>query len=151
MISKKKKLKKKGFRRNPKAFSGRNHKFKRFFRPKAGDLQKQKKILAEIRRLFLAEITNLSVFSGQKQQLFRPKKIPWGGQEINRVGKNENRGAMPPCSPAGEAPTQTPPTIADFWLRASFTVYQEKYSYLPRTEEVILVNCKDGSTVRYGA
>ena len=35
--------KKKGLRRNPKAFSGRNQKFKRFFQPKTGDLQKQKK------------------------------------------------------------------------------------------------------------
>ena len=33
-------LKKKGLRGNPKAFSGRNRKFKRFFRPKTGDLRK---------------------------------------------------------------------------------------------------------------
>ena len=58
--------KQKGLRRNPKAFSGRNQKFKRFFRPKTGDLQK-KKVFAEIRRLFLAEIRNLNSFCGQKQ------------------------------------------------------------------------------------
>ena len=58
--------KKKGLRRNPKAFSGRNQKFKRFFRPKTDDLQKNK-VFAEIRRLFPAEIRNLNGFSGQKQ------------------------------------------------------------------------------------
>ena len=31
---------------------------------------KKKKVFTEIRRLFLAEIRNLNVFSGQKQQLF---------------------------------------------------------------------------------
>ena len=40
VISKKKK---KGLRRNPKAFSGRNnHKFKRFFRPKTAAFSSQK-------------------------------------------------------------------------------------------------------------
>ena len=34
------------FRRNPKAFSGRNHKFKRFFQPKTDDLKK--KVFAKI-------------------------------------------------------------------------------------------------------
>ena len=65
--------KKKGFRRNPKAFSGQNQKFKRFFRPKTGDLQK--KVFAEIRRLFLAEIKNLSGFSGQKQVIPQKKGL----------------------------------------------------------------------------
>ena len=32
----------------------------------------QKKVFAEIRRLFLAEIRNLNGFSGQKQELFPP-------------------------------------------------------------------------------
>ena len=59
-------MKKKGLCRNPKTFSGRNRKFKRFFRPETGDLQK-KKNFDEIQRLFLAEIENLSGFSGQKQ------------------------------------------------------------------------------------
>ena len=49
------------------------------FLPKAGDLQikKKKKVFAEIRRLFLAEIANFNVFSAQIHQLFSPKKIPW--------------------------------------------------------------------------
>ena len=41
----------------------------------------KKKAFAEIRRLFLTEITNLNGFSGQKQQLFSPNKIPWGGKK----------------------------------------------------------------------
>ena len=94
------------------------------FRPKAGDLQKnknkkkrsspkskgsfwpksqifrpkeKKKVFTEIRRLFLAEIANFNVFSAQKHQLLPPPKNTVGGQERNRGGKNENRGAMPPC------------------------------------------------------
>ena len=78
--------------------------------------KKKKKVFAEIRRLFLAEIRNLNVFSGQKQQLFPlknqhsnldvgtpksrtgegdahfKKKKTAGRQEINRGGKNKNRG-----------------------------------------------------------
>ena len=87
--------KKKGLRRNSKAFSDWNHSFKRFFRPKTDDLQnkKQKKVFAEIGRLFLADFTNSNVFFGQNQQLFPPQKIPWGGKkEIN------------PPAPAGNAP-----------------------------------------------
>ena len=45
------------------------------FRPKAS---KKKKVFAEIRRLFLAEIANSNVFSAQKHQL---KKIPWGARK----------------------------------------------------------------------
>ena len=109
MISKKKDL-----RRNPKAFSSRKQKFKRFFRPETGDLKKKKKVFAEIHRLLQAESRNLNGFSGQKQQLFPPQKPAiksrWGhaeisnwwrrcsllrkntvgGQEINRGGKNKN-------------------------------------------------------------
>ena len=73
MISKKKK--RKGLRRNLRAFSGRNQKFKRFFQPNTSDLQKNKKnVFAEIRRLFLTEIENSSGFSGQKTGDLPPKK-----------------------------------------------------------------------------
>ena len=49
MISKKKKKKKKkGLRQNSEWFFGRNPKFKRFFRPKLGDLQKKKKKILPI-------------------------------------------------------------------------------------------------------
>ena len=34
----------------------------------------------------MAEITNLNVFSGQKQQLFPPKKIPWGARNKSGGG-----------------------------------------------------------------
>ena len=76
------------FSRFPEAFSGRN--FNVFFRPKPGDLQKKKK-------LFLMEITNFNVFSGQKKQLL-PKKYR-GGQEINRGAKTKIGGALPPLPP----------------------------------------------------
>ena len=92
-------LQKKGLRRNPTAFSGRNHKLKHFFRPKPGDLQK-KKVFAEIRTLFLAKITNSHGFSSQKQQLFPAKKIPWGARnKSGGGGKNENRGEQCPPAP----------------------------------------------------
>ena len=71
------------------------------FRPKADDLQK-KKVFVEIRRLFLPDIANFNVFSAQKHQLHPPRKIPWGGQEKNRAGKNGNRGGI-----AGDAPGTT--------------------------------------------
>ena len=51
------------------------------FRPKAGDLHKKKKVFAQIRRVFLAEMINLNVFSAQKHQLLPPKKIQWGGKK----------------------------------------------------------------------
>ena len=59
-----------------KGFSCRNRKFKQFFRPKAGDLQK-KKVFTEIARDFTAEIGNSSSFSGQKQ-VISEKKIKKG-------------------------------------------------------------------------
>ena len=55
----------------------------------------KKKVYSEIGRLFLAEIANSNVFSGRDQQVFPPQKIPWW-QEINRGGKNENRGGIAP-------------------------------------------------------
>ena len=74
MISKKKK-KKKGLRRNPKAFSGRNQKFEqRFFQPKTGDLQTKKKGLRR----------NPKAFSGPNQKLkrfFRPKTATFSSQK----------------------------------------------------------------------
>ena len=69
------------------------------FPPKAVDLQK-KKVFAEIRRLFLAEIAIFNVFSAQKQQLLPPKKIPWGARKKSRGGgKNENQGGIAPLPP----------------------------------------------------
>ena len=62
MISKKKK--KKGLHRNSKVFSGRNQKFKGFFRPNAGDLQTKKSLPP-----------NSNCFSGRNQKFkgfFRP-------------------------------------------------------------------------------
>ena len=62
-----------------KGFSGQNRKFKRFFRPKAGDLQtkkQKKKVFPEIARDFQAEIGNSSGFSGRNRKFkrfFRPK------------------------------------------------------------------------------
>ena len=69
--------------------------------------------------LFLAEITNLNVFTGQKQQLFPPIKIPRGARNKSGTQKRKSGGtktkiggAMPPCPPfAGDAPAlrqQTP-------------------------------------------
>ena len=46
-----------------------------------------------MRRLFLAKIANFNIFYAQKHQF---KKIPWGGEEKNRGGKNENRGGIAP-------------------------------------------------------
>ena len=43
--------------------------------------KKKKKVFAEIRRLFLAEITNSNGFSGQKQQPFPSKKNTVGGKK----------------------------------------------------------------------
>ena len=120
--------KKKGLRQNRRlflaeitnlnVFSGQNQviskkkrsspKSEGFFWPKSEIqnqvISKKKKVFTEIRMLFLAEITNSNVFSGQNQQLFHPQKIPcWaknksgGGKNENWGGKNENRGGIAPC------------------------------------------------------
>ena len=52
--------------------------------------KKKKKVFAEIRRLFLAEITNSNVFSAQKHATSSSQKNTVGVQEKNRGGKNEN-------------------------------------------------------------
>ena len=60
--------KKNNLRRNPKAFSGRNQKFKRFFRPNTGDLKKEG--LRRNPKVFSGrnqKFKNLNSFSGQKQ------------------------------------------------------------------------------------
>ena len=45
--------------------SWKARKFKAFFRPKLGDLQKKKKVFAKIQSDFSAEIRNSKVFSAQ--------------------------------------------------------------------------------------
>ena len=59
--------------KDSKRFSGQNREFKRFFRPKTGDLQK-KKVFIEIVRDFPAQIGNSSGFSGRKQVISKKKK-----------------------------------------------------------------------------
>ena len=99
---------------------------------------KKKKVFAEIRRLFLAEIRNLNGFSGQKQQLFPPKsqdsnldggrlnlelvrvmltfkKKYSGGQEINRGGN---------APPAGDVPDENSSTLSD-----NFQTCRKFYSF----------------------
>ena len=67
-----------------KEFSGRNRKFKRFFRPKTGDLQKKRSSLklqgifrpkSQIQAVFPAEIANSSGFSGRKQVISKKKGL----------------------------------------------------------------------------
>ena len=47
--------------RNWEWFFSRNQKFERFFRPKSGDLQKKKKVFADIERGFSAETVSFTV------------------------------------------------------------------------------------------
>ena len=58
--------------------SRNNRKFKGFFRPKLGDLQKKKKkkkkVFAKIQSDFSAEIQNSNVFSAQNQVISKKKK-----------------------------------------------------------------------------
>ena len=65
MISKKKK---KGLRQNSERFFGRNPKFKRFFRPTLGVLQKKKKkkkkVFAKIQGDFSSKISQVQTFEG---------------------------------------------------------------------------------------
>ena len=86
--------------------------------------KKKKKVFAEIRRLFLAELTNFNGFSGQKQQLFPPKKKYCGGQETNRGGaKRKIGGAMPPC-PLGDAPGENSSLSLKVHLRSNCPTWQ---------------------------
>ena len=62
---KKKKKKKKSLRQNSELFLGRNPKFKRFFRPKSGDLQKKKKNgLRQNSRRFFSQFRNFKRLRG---------------------------------------------------------------------------------------
>ena len=55
--------------------SRKDRKFKGFFRPKVGDLQKKKKkVFAKIQSDFSAEIQNSNVFSAQNEVISKKKK-----------------------------------------------------------------------------
>ena len=54
--------------------SRKDRKFKGFFRPKSGDLQKKKKKVFAIQSDFSAEIRNSKVFSAQNQVISKRKK-----------------------------------------------------------------------------
>ena len=69
--------------------------FRRIFRKiRWSPKKKRKKVFAEIRRLFGRNQIRCSLLS----------KNTVGGQEINRGGKNKNRGGNAPLPPAGDAP-----------------------------------------------
>ena len=59
--------------------SRKDQKFKRFFRPKLGDLKKKKKkkkkVFAKIQSDFSAEIQNSNVFSAQNQVISKKKGL----------------------------------------------------------------------------
>ena len=90
---KKKKKKKKGLRQNSEWFFGRNPKFKRFFRPKLGDLQKKKKVFAKIQSDFSAEIRNSNVFSAKKKKKKKKKGLrqnsEWFFSQVSQVQTSE--------------------------------------------------------------
>ena len=88
----------KGFRQNPKAFSGRNHKFSDQ-KQVISKIKLKKKVFAEIRKLFLPDIANFNVFSAQKHQLLPPKKIPWGARKKSGGQKRKSGGHCPPAPP----------------------------------------------------
>ena len=78
----------KGFRRNPKAFSGRNHKF-----------SAQKQVISQKKEGFFWPKSQILTFFPPKNINFFQKNSV-GGQEKNRGGKNENRvGIVPPAPP----------------------------------------------------
>ena len=113
MISKKKKKKKKkkGLRQNSEWFFGQNPKFKRFFRPKLGDLQKKKKGLRQNSgRFFFQNFASSNVWGG----LFS-----YGGGYFpffteNRPQKHKKHAILHTSQPNGgaRAPPAPPP-----WLR----------------------------------
>ena len=99
VISEKKK-KKKGLRRNRKAFSGRNYKFKRFFWRETGDLQKKK-----------GHRRNRKVFSGRNhkfKRFFGPKPATFSSPK-NTVGARNKSGAGGQKRKSGEHCPPAPP------------------------------------------
>ena len=78
--------------KNSEGFSDRSHKFKRFFRPITGDLQKKRSSL-EIQRDFPAEILNFKQFfqpkTGdlQKKKGLHPKNVMKSGVSSQKVQK----------------------------------------------------------------
>ena len=110
-----KKIKKKGLYQNWVWFFGQNRKFKRFFRPKSGDLQK-KKVFNEIVSDFSAKIGISNAFSHRittsTSGLWHP--ISFGGAVFNflpKIGQKSNKnvrfcilhkpmgGSSPPAPP----------------------------------------------------
>ena len=73
--------------RHSNTFSGRNQKFKRFFRLKTYDFQKIKKIkvFTEIQRDFSAEIRHSNTFSGRNQKFKRFFRLKTGDLQKKKV------------------------------------------------------------------
>ena len=108
-----------------KAFSGRNHKFKPFFRPKTGDLQKKRKGLRRNPKAFSGRFHKLKRFFRPKTETLSSQKNTVGGQEINRGGKNENREGNALLPPAGDAPGRTHGLP---WLRPCLRATQSSFA-----------------------
>ena len=80
-------------RKKSKIFSGQNRKFKRFFRPKAGDIfrpktgdiHKKKKVFSETASNFPAGFGNSSGFSGQKQVISKKTKKRSSSQKRHKI------------------------------------------------------------------
>ena len=65
---------------------------------------KKKRSSPKSEGFFWPKSRNLNGFSGQKQLLFPPKKISWGGKKQIGGQKRKSGGQCPPCPPAGDAP-----------------------------------------------
>ena len=118
--------KKKGLRQNSEWFFGRNPKFKAFFRPKLGDLQKKKKVFTKIEAAISSNFANSDVWGGAV--------FEWGGlfsifhrKSASKAQKacdfayftRQSGGSSPPAPPPGYA-TASSRGQGNFWgLEAS--------------------------------
>ena len=120
----------KRFIRNWDGFFGRNRKFKRFFRPKTGDLQKKKTVFTEIETDFSAEIRNSNGFSGwitaTPWQLLHPNSF--GRGLFSFFEQKSASKALKTCDFAyfsGQwGGLEPPPPPPPFWLRYWLKCYQ---------------------------
>ena len=141
--------------KNSKGFSGRNHKFKRFFRPKTGDLQKKKRLSSQKCHEILCQSTKITKIPlantnlGLALHFSCPKPVNFFGAQSSLGGAQfsfgENRqsfgGARPRNAPRGAGPDCTETITTQLLIlrcmycagrlsQTAIELYQKNYLYL---------------------
>ena len=130
--------KKKGLRRNPKAFSDQNHKFS----DQKQVISKKKRSSPKSEGFFWPKSQILTLFPPKNTNFFLPKKYR-GRARKNSGGQTENLGGIAPLPPAGDAPDWCPSICFIFDVDALHTLrcYSSTVKQTCYSELGILVQC----------